>query len=212
MGKPVEINALWYNALRVMAELAERLGRSAAAYDDLAVRAQHGFGRYRRDPGEGLYDLLDGPTGNDPAVRPNQILAVSLPHSPLAADNQAQVVTECRRQLLCSLGLRSLAPAHGDYRSAYVGDVTARDGAYHQGTAWTWLLGHYALAEYRVSGDAALVLARLAPIAEHLCDAGVGTVSEILDGDPPHHPRGAPAQAWSVACILEAWWRISAGA
>ncbi|MEA3274914.1 MAG: amylo-alpha-1,6-glucosidase, partial [Pseudomonadota bacterium] len=149
-----------------------------------------------------------GPEGNDDAIRPNQILAVSLPFSPLDAETQAAVVSECGRRLLCSYGLRSLDPEHPDYRAGYGGDIFSRDGAYHQGTVWSWLLGHYALAQYRVTGDAQAAQARLAPIAEHLADAGLGTVSEVFDGDPPHRPRGAPAQAWSVACILDAWWRL----
>jgi 4-alpha-glucanotransferase len=209
IGKPVEINALWYNALRSMADLAGHLGPDGEEFGALAARVRAGFERYCRGIGEGLYDVLDGPRGDDRAIRPNQILAVSLPHSPLDVETRAAVVAECGRHLLCSHGLRSLAPGHPDYRGAYTGDLWARDGAYHQGTAWAWLLGHYALAEYRVSGDAALALSRLEPIAEHLSDAGLGNVSEIFDADPPHRPRGAPAQAWSVACILEAWWRIS---
>ncbi|MEJ2592078.1 MAG: amylo-alpha-1,6-glucosidase, partial [Candidatus Thiodiazotropha sp.] len=112
--------------------------------------------------------------------------------------------------LLGSYGLRSLAPGHPDDRPAYLGDIRARDGAYHQGTLWGWLLGHFALAHYRVHGDAAAAQGLLAPLRDHLCDAGLGTVSEIFDGDPPHTPRGAPAQAWSVACALEAWWRLAA--
>ena len=152
--------------------------------------------------------MLDGPAGNDASVRPNQIFAVSLPHSPLAPDAQAAVVTECARELLGSYGLRSLSPAHPDYRPRYQGGVWERDSGYHQGPLWGWLLGHYALAHYRVNGDAAAAQRLLEPVQDHLRDAGLGTVSEIFDGDPPHTPRGAPAQAWSVACVLEAWWRI----
>ncbi|MEY6433345.1 amylo-alpha-1,6-glucosidase [Thioalkalicoccus limnaeus] len=204
-GKPVEVNALWYNALRSLAELAAELGESATAYLDLADRAALGFARYRRGPGLGLYDLLDGPAGDDPSIRPNQVLAVSLRHSPLAPTEQAAVVAECATHLACSYGLRSLSPADPAYVGTYQGDVRQRDGAYHQGTAWAWLLGHFALAEYRVTGDAASAQDRLEPFADHLGDAGLGTISEIFDGDPPHRPKGAPAQAWSVACTLAAW-------
>jgi 4-alpha-glucanotransferase len=208
-GKPVEINALWYNALVAMVGLARRLARDAQPYDAMAAKAKTGFRRYLRNDGHGLLDVLDGPNGDDNAIRPNQLLAVSLPASPLQPQAQAQVVAVCGRLLLTSYGLRSLAPGQPGYRSRYLGDVLARDGAYHQGTVWGWLLGHYALAEYRLTGDAALARSRLAPIADHLNDAGLGNVSEIFDAEAPHLPRGAPAQAWSVACVLEAWWRIA---
>ncbi len=208
IGKPVEINALWYNALAIMADFAERLGQPSAPYAELAAKARQGFQRFVRPAGAGLFDVLDGPAGDDSTSRPNQIFAVSLPHSPLDPETQQTVVRVCGRELLTSYGLRSLAPGHPDYRPYYLGGVWERDGSYHQGPVWAWLLGHYALAEYRVHGDAAAAQARLQPIRDHLLDAGLGTVSEILDGAPPHVPRGAPAQAWSVACVLEAWQRL----
>ena len=208
IGKPVEINALWYNALNIMADFAGRLGRPTAPYAELATKARQGFQRFVRPVGAGLFDVLDGPAGEDPTPRPNQIFAVSLPHSPLDPEIQQIVVRVCGRELLTSYGLRSLAPDHPDYHLHYLGGVWERDGGYHQGPVWGWLLGHYALAEHRVHGDAAVAQARLQPIRDHLLDAGLGTVSEILDGAPPHAPRGAPAQAWSVACVLEAWWRL----
>ena len=208
IGKPVEINALWYNALNVMAAFAERLGRPSAPYAELAAKVRNGFQRFVRPGGAGLFDVLDGPDGDDPTLRPNQIFAVSLPHSPLDAETQKTVVRVCGRVLLTSYGLRSLAPDHPDYRLRYLGGVRERDGSYHQGPVWGWLLGHYALAEYRAHGDAAAAQARLQPIRDHLLDAGLGTVSEIFDGAAPHVPRGAPAQAWSVACALEAWQRL----
>ena len=211
IGKPVEINALWYNALRIMADFAERLGQPSASYAKLAAKARQGFQRFVRPDDAGLFDVLDGPTDDDPTPRPNQIFAVSLPHSPLDQETQRTVVRVCGRELLTSYGLRSLAPGHRDYRPYYFGGVWERDGSYHQGPVWAWLLGHYALAEYRVHGDAAAAQARLTPIRDHLLDAGLGTVSEILDGAAPHVPRGAPAQAWSVACVLEAWQRLERG-
>jgi predicted glycogen debranching enzyme len=209
IGKPVEINALWYNALTAMAEFAAELDYDPGAYEALAARSREGFKRFLNPDNGGLYDVLDGPNGIEAAVRPNQIFAVSLPASPLDAASQARVVALCARELLTSYGLRSLAPSDLAYRPRYEGGVWERDGAYHQGSVWAWLLGHFALAEYRVSGDAERARARLAPLADHLFDAGLGTVSEILDGAPPHTPRGAPAQAWSVACTLETWWRLS---
>ncbi len=208
IGKPVEINALWYNALRATAGFARIAGCDAAPYEALAQRVGSSFQRFLRPDGLGLFDVLDGPVGNDGSIRPNQIFAVSLWHSPLGPEQRERVVSECGRELLTSYGLRSLAPGHPDYRPYYQGHVRSRDGAYHQGTVWGWLLGHYVLAECRVSGDTDLALSRLEPMAHHLSDAALGTVSEIFDGAPPHQPRGAPAQAWSVACTLEAWWRL----
>ncbi|HRW67544.1 MAG TPA: amylo-alpha-1,6-glucosidase [Candidatus Competibacter sp.] len=208
IGKPVEINALWYNALMIMADFAERLGRPSVPYAELAAKARQGFQRFIRSDGTGLFDVLDSPSGDDPTSRPNQVFAVSLPHSPLDSETQQAVVRVCGRELLTSYGLRSLTPVHPDYHPYYLGGVWERDGSYHQGPVWAWLLGHYALAEYRITGDAAAAQARLLPVRDHLLDAGLGTVSEILDGAPPHIPRGAPAQAWSVACVLEAWQRL----
>jgi 4-alpha-glucanotransferase len=208
IGKPVEINALWYNALSIMADFALRLDSTEQPYADLARAVGVNFKRFHRQDGYGLYDLLDGPAGNDAAIRPNQLLAVSLPHTPLDEAACRDVVRVCGSELLCSHGLRSLSPRDKAYRGAYRGGVADRDGAYHQGTVWAWLLGHYVVAEFRVTGDADAARQRLAPLADHLCDAGLGTISEIFDGDPPHQAAGAPAQAWSVACTLDAWWRL----
>ncbi|MEW8258671.1 MAG: amylo-alpha-1,6-glucosidase [Candidatus Thiodiazotropha taylori] len=207
-GKAVEINALWYNALMIMAGFAERLGESATDYAELADAVKASFKRFTHPEGEGLFDVLDGPNGDDSSLRPNQILAVSLSHSPLGPEQQKQVVEICSRELLTSHGLRSLSPRHKDYAHRYKGGVADRDGAYHQGTVWAWLLGHYAWAEYRVRGDAVAAQQRLEPLGDHLKDAGLGHVSEIFDADPPHQPRGAPAQAWSVATTLVAWQRL----
>ncbi|MBO0735011.1 MAG: glycogen debranching enzyme family protein [Alphaproteobacteria bacterium] len=208
IGKPVEINALWYNALCVMAEFAKVLGLPAAHYRGLAERTRAAFVRFADGESGGLYDVIDGPSGNDGSVRPSQILAVSLPYSPIATARQAQIVALCGKQLLTSYGLRSLSVHHPDYRPYYAGDPWRRDGAYHQGTVWAWLLGHYALAEFRVYRDADLALQRLAVVRDHLFDGGLGTISEIFDAAAPHTPVGAPSQAWSVACMLEAWWRL----
>jgi 4-alpha-glucanotransferase len=208
IGKPVEINALWYNALVAIAAMAARVEAPAAAYRAAAATAQHGFARFVRPEGEGLYDVVDGPDGLDMSLRPNQIFAVSLPASPLDAATQRAVLERCGRALLTSYGLRSLAPGEPGYREISSGTVAERDGAYHQGTVWAWLLGPFALAHYRVHGDPAAAQRLLEPIGDHLHDAGLGQVSEIFDGDPPHTPRGCPAQAWSVACVLEAWWRL----
>jgi predicted glycogen debranching enzyme len=208
MGKPVEINALWFNALCVMAEFARRLRRPAEHYAELARQAGASFQRFIRADGHGLYDVIDTPWGDDATVRPNQVFAVSLPHCALDAAKQGRVLEVVGRELLTSCGLRSLAPSHPDYRGRYFGGVPERDGSYHQGPVWAFLLGHYALAHYRVHSDPEAAQALLEPLRDHLLDAGLGTVSEIFDGAPPHTPRGAPAQAWSVACTLEAWWRL----
>lgn len=209
IGKPVEVNALWFNGLNILADFAKLLGLATEAqYRTLIAKSRQGFQRFVKRDGGGLIDVLDGPQGDDPTVRPNQILAVSLSHSPLERAVQVQIVRQCGRTLLCSYGLRSLDPAHREFRSHYGGSVRERDSGYHQGPVWAWLLGHYALAEYRIHGDACAAQSWLEPIGDHLRDAGLGTVSEIFDGAPPHAPRGCPAQAWSVACTIDAWWRL----
>ncbi len=204
MGKPVEINALWYNALRIMSAFAARLGQPDI-FSAPAQAAKRSFARFVRADGEGLYDVIDGPDGDDASIRPNQIFAVSLPNSPLTADEQLSVVRVCKRHLLTAYGLRSLTPGDPAYRPAHGGSVRERDGGYHQGPVWAWLLGPFSLAAYRITGDAALAEALLGPIRDALEDQAVGTIGEIFDGESPYHPRGAPAQAWSVACTLDAW-------
>ena len=208
-GKPVEINALWYNALEIMHRFARLLGEESETFEQLSARVRASFPRYHRGGRVGLYDVLDGPDGDDASIRPNQIFAVSLTHSPIESNAlQGYVLEECRQHLLTPFGLRSLDASDPRYRGRYTGGVSQRDGAYHQGPVWGWLLGHFALAEYRVTRDPAAAQRRLEPIRQHLHSAGLGQVSEIFDGDAPHQPRGAPAQAWSVACTLEAWWRL----
>lgn len=204
-GKPVEIQALWFNALMSLAGFARLLDEDPEPYAALAKQARAGFQRFVRADGLGLHDVLDGAEGDAARIRPNQILAVSLHHSALGADDQARVATIVGERLHTSYGLRTLDPADPNYRPRYEGGVAERDAAYHQGPAWAWLLPHYALAMHKVTGDAATAQALLEPLADHLLDAGLGTLSELFDADPPHTPRGAPAQAWSVACALRAW-------
>jgi predicted glycogen debranching enzyme len=204
IGKPVEINALWYNALRIMSAFAGRLAKPDT-FSAPAQAARQAFARFVRADGEGLYDVIDGPNGDDASIRPNQIFAVSLAHSPLSSHDQARIVQVSRRHLYTAFGLRSLAPGSPAYQSRYGGGVRERDGCYHQGPVWAWLLGPFCLAAYRVTGDAAAAQATLEAISDALEDQGVGTIGEIFDADPPHYPRGAPAQAWSVACTLDAW-------
>src|SRR3989442_6651767 len=204
IGKPVEINALWFNALRSLAVFADRLGRPAEPWRKLAARVHGSFARFWNERARYCYDVIDGPTGHDDALRPNQIFAVSLPESPLSPEQQRHVVDVCARHLLASYGLRSLAPGHPQYRGRYAGGVTERDGAYHQGPVWGWLLGPFALAHLRVHRDPAAAQALLAPMAGHLADYGPGSIAEIFDGDAPFAPGGCIAQAWSLAEALRA--------
>jgi predicted glycogen debranching enzyme len=212
-GKPVEINALWYNALAHLATWldAEAGAGTASAFARHAERARAAFNaRFWYDKGGYCYDLVDGESGDDPACRPNQLLAVSLPHAVLESSRWDSVVAVARERLLTPVGLRSLAAEHPDYKSRYDGDLRARDAAYHQGTVWTWLLGPFVDAWLRVHpGDRAGARAWLAGLAPHLSDAGVGSISEIFDSEPPFTPRGCIAQAWSVAESLRAWTRTA---
>lgn len=207
IGKPVEINALWYNALCVLSRLAARIGyaQEATWYAERARRTQQGFARFVCAEKGQLFDVIDGPSGHDASLRPNQIFAVSLPHSPLSPEQQRIVVDICARELYTSRGLRSLARGEPAYIGQYVGDMRSRDGAYHQGTVWGWLLGPFARAHYRVYGDADKARSFLLPMLDHLDDAGLGQISEIFDGNPPFLPRGCFAQAWSVAEWLAAF-------
>jgi predicted glycogen debranching enzyme len=205
IGKPVEVNALWYNALRAMGGFARRLDRPAADWDRGAERTRAGFARFWHEAAGHCHDVLDGPGGVDPALRPNQIFAVSLAESPLDPARQRRVVDACARHLLTAFGLRTLAPGHPEYRGRFGGGVRERDGAYHQGTAWGWLLGPFVRAHLRAYGDPGAAQAFLGPTAHHLADYGVGTVGEVFDGDAPFAPGGCIAQAWSVAGALSAW-------
>jgi predicted glycogen debranching enzyme len=202
IGKPVEVNALWYNALCVMAEFARLLGEPHERYEALADKARAGFARFWNEEAGYCCDVLDGPDGNDPALRPNQLFAVSLPHSPLIPEQQKAVVDACARHLLTSHGLRSLNPRHPDYKGHHGGDRRTRDAAYHQGTVWGWLIGPFVSAHLRVYRDPALARSFLQPLLQQLESHCVGSLSEIFDGDPPHTPRGCVAQAWTVAEVL----------
>lgn len=204
-GKPVEVNALWYNALRIMVEFAWLVGEPPERYEALAKQARAGFARFWNEETGYCYDVLDGPEGDDASLRPNQLLAVSLRHSPLTAERRKAVVDACARHLLTSHGLRSLDPRHPDYKGRHGGERRTRDAAYHQGTAWGWLLGPFVRAHLRVYGDADAARSFLEPMFRHLAGHGVGSLSEIYDGDAPFAPRGCIAQAWTVAEVLRAW-------
>jgi predicted glycogen debranching enzyme len=211
-GKAVEVNALWVNALRTMAGFARLTGADPGRWRALADRAAAGFQRFWNPRMGCCFDVLDGPSGcPDDRLRPNQLLALSLPEPLLSRAQAAGVLDLCGRRLLTRHGLRTLDPADPDYRGHYGGDARRRDGAYHQGTVWAWWLGPFALAHVRLHGDGPRALSCLEPMAEHLGAAGLGSISEIFDGDPPHAPRGCIAQAWSVAQVLAAWTAISDG-
>jgi predicted glycogen debranching enzyme len=212
-GKPVEINALWINALETMAQFARQLNKPADSYEGLSASAKNSFQKFWNAERNCCFDVIDVPGaakngGRDAALRPNQILAVSLPVSPLRKEQQKSVVDICAERLLTSHGLRSLAPGEPNYQGHYGGDQRARDGAYHQGTVWGWLLGPFALAHLRVYNEPAAALRSLEPLGSNIGAYGLGTLAEIFDGDPPHTPRGCIAQAWTVGEILRAWSEI----
>jgi predicted glycogen debranching enzyme len=207
-GKAVEINALWFNALKLMAGWLRDEGDPAAVHmEQHAERARESFNRrFWYDPGGYLYDVIDGEHGDDPALRPNQILAISLDHPVLNPARWPSVFSVVQETLMTPVGLRSLAPDHRDYKAQYYGDLRARDAAYHQGTVWAWLAGPFVDAWLRVHPeDKAGARRCLEGFEVHLNDAGVGTLSEIFDAESPYHPRGCMAQAWSVAEVLRAW-------
>ena len=217
IGKPVEVNALWYNALIIMAQFSQHLGKSETEYRTLAQETRRGFQRFWNPNLGCCYDVLDTPDGNDDSLRPNQIFAVSLPvmsnsegYSPiLDGQQQKKVVDKVSEFLLTSYGLRSLASNHPDYQGHYGGKPLQRDGAYHQGTVWSWLLGHFVQAHLKVYQNRAIARTFLEPMANHLQAGCVGNLSEIFDGDTPFQCRGAFAQAWSVAEVLRGWRLIS---
>jgi predicted glycogen debranching enzyme len=206
IGKPVEINALWFNALETMAGLAPAAKQSAEPFVKLAARAKQSFAKFWNDSAKCCYDVIDAPgIGNDATLRPNQIFAVSLPQSPLPSEQQKALVDICARRLVTTYGLRSLAQSETGYQGHYGGNNRERDGAYHQGTVWGWLLGPFVLAHLRVYADRGAAMSFLEPLGKQIHSHGLGTLSEIFDGDAPFTPRGCIAQAWTVAEVLRAW-------
>jgi predicted glycogen debranching enzyme len=207
-GKAVEINALWFNALRLMADWLGRTGdpEGAKAMADAAERVMASFNkRFWNERAGCLYDVIDGERGDDPAVRPNQLFAISLPNPVLDPKKWRPVLDTVERELLTPVGLRSLSPRHPDYKKTYRGDLLARDAAYHQGTVWTWLIGPYVDALLRVRPDDVAAARRsLEGLLEALGEHCIGNVSEVYDGDEPYQPGGCVAQAWGVAELLRA--------
>jgi predicted glycogen debranching enzyme len=206
-GKPVEVESLWYNALRLMEQLAQRYGDESrrVQYRDLARRARRSFNRLFWNPAAGcLYDVVDGARCDD-SIRPNQVLALSMPFTMVSRAKAVSILDVVERGLLTPYGLRTLAPTDRRYCGRYDGDARSRDAAYHQGTVWPWLLGPFVTAclrVHRTAGARAKVDTWLQPFRNHLSEAGLGQISEVFDGDPPHRPGGCIAQAWSVAELL----------
>jgi predicted glycogen debranching enzyme len=199
-GKAVEINALWYNALRLM----EGWASNPQKYKELADRVRESFNaRFWNEKAGCLFDIIDGESENDSAIRPNQLLAISLPNPVLDPSRWRAVVDVVRDKLLTPYGLRSLEPGHPDYQPQYFGDLRARDLAYHQGTVWPWLVGPFFDAWRRVYPDRIDELRpTIQSLGQHLASACVGTISEIFDAEPPFTPRGCCAQAWSIGEVI----------
>ena len=209
-GKPVEINALWYNALRIMESLCEKFDEDASAYRTRAEQVKESFNaKFWDSANQCLFDVVDGDEPDD-HIRPNQVYAVSLPFSLLPEEQEKAVVALVEKELFVGCGLRSLALDHPDYHGIYCGALAKRDAAYHQGTAWGFLLGGFFSAYMKVnhhsSSAAANAVRMLEPVRKHLTDSGcIGSISEIFDGDTPHNPRGCYAQAWSVGEVLRCY-------
>lgn len=208
IGKPIEVNALWLNALTTLIQFAAILNKPAHLYVATAERVRVNFQRFWNDATGWCFDVIDGEAGPDASLRPNQLFAVSLPDSPLRPEQQRAVVDICARHLLTSFGLRSLAQNDPQYVGRYTGDPRERDAAYHQGTVWGWLIGPFIHAHLRVYKNPGIAATFLAPFIHHVQTHGLGSASEIFDGDPPFTPHGCPAQAWTVAEVLRAWHAI----
>jgi predicted glycogen debranching enzyme len=215
-GKAVEINALWYNALRLMEKWLAEDGQEAHAQEIAATAARVHESFQRRfwfEQGGYLYDVVDGEDGrDDDACRPNQVMAISLDYPVLDQPRWQPVMDVVTRRLLTPLGLRSLAPGHPDYKAKYYGDLRSRDAAYHEGTVWAWLIGPYIDAYLKLNpGKASEARKFLLGFVPHLDEAGIGSISEIFDAEEPYTPRGCIAQAWSVAEVLRCWVKTAGG-
>jgi predicted glycogen debranching enzyme len=219
-GKPVEIQALWYNALRIMESFAARQDSGRKEFYASAAETTRAAFRSKFWNGSGncLFDLVDvdGASGadarNDASIRPNQIFALCLPHKLLEPPAARQVLAVVERELLTPFGLRTLSPRDPQYRGTYAGGVLARDSAYHQGTVWPWLMGPFVVAHFEAHGRDAASRQRclhwLSALREYRTSEGMNQLPEVFDGDPPHRPGGCPAQAWSLATIIESFLKV----
>lgn len=211
-GKAVEINALWYNALRLMENWLREDGDAHAA-EQLSQRSKQAYESFNRRfwfPAEHhLYDVIDGPSGDDPALRPNQVIAISLKFPVLDPQYWKPVLAVTREKLLTPVGLRSLSPNHRDYKAKYFGDLRSRDAAYHQGTVWAWLMGPFVDAWLKAyPDDKQNAIDFLKGFEPHLNEGCVGSINEIFDAEHPFTPRGCVAQAWSVAEVLRLYLKL----
>ncbi|MBI4396415.1 MAG: glycogen debranching protein, partial [Elusimicrobia bacterium] len=212
-GKPVEIQALWYNALQFVTELEMKYGEKTRGYEQLASIARMSFNqKFWNEAGQYLFDRVEG-RDRDPAVRPNALFAISLPYEILEQGRFRAVVDTAWRELYTTYGLRTLSPKDPAYQGRYGGPLEKRDSAYHQGPVWPWLSGAFLTAYVKAHGSSeetkAQVRGFLHPFLNHLSEAGLSSISELYDGDPPHFPQGCPAQAWSVGEILRVLWEES---
>lgn len=208
-GKPVEIQALWYNALCLMAAWDPD---DATRYRHCAQQVRAAFNsRFWNPQRRCLFDVVDagGHPDRDARIRPNQLFAIALDHAVLEPERWPAVLEVVERELLTPVGLRTLEPGDPSYSRTYQGNLKARDSAYHQGTVWPWLLGAFVDASLKTHADPARVRALLEAFPGHLQVAGLGTISEVFDGEPPHAPHGCIAQAWSVAEVLRCWKRTA---
>ncbi|MGB6986090.1 MAG: amylo-alpha-1,6-glucosidase [Candidatus Aquilonibacter sp.] len=211
IGKCIEINALWYNALCTMDGFAQLLGRNPSRYRELGSRARTSFERFWNAQQNYPFDVLDGPVGNDASIRPNAVYAVALPFRPFESRREHAIVDRIARELWTPMGLRSLAPSDPAYVGHYGGSPHNRDAAYHRGTAWPFLAGAFARAYANAYGDRTRARRFIEALASRLDCYGVGTLAEIADGDPPHDARGCIAQAWSVGEVLRTWHALQDG-
>jgi glycogen debranching enzyme len=210
-GKAVEINALWFNALKLMEEWADDHGDRSVVYRDRAEQVRRSFNeRFWYAAGRYLYDVIDGEHADvDAKCRPNQIFAIALPNPVLAESRWEPVLRVVRDRLVTPVGLRSLAPGDPDYKSSYFGDLRARDAAYHQGTVWAWLAGPFIDAWLKVyPDDVRGAQQALDGFVRHLDEACIGSISEVFDAEYPFIARGCIAQAWSVAEVLRVWVKL----